>query len=51
MANRCDVEAILDEVARGRTEAFGQIASDFGGAQVTDQALTGIPRGCHDIGA
>ena len=29
MANRCDVEAILDEVARGRTEAFGQIASDY----------------------
>jgi RNA polymerase sigma-70 factor, ECF subfamily len=25
MANRCDVEAILDQVARGRTEAFGQI--------------------------
>jgi len=29
MASRCDVEAVLDEVARGRTEAFGQIASDY----------------------
>ena len=29
MANRCDVEAILDEVARGRTEAFGQIVRDY----------------------
>jgi RNA polymerase sigma-70 factor (ECF subfamily) len=29
MANRCDVEAILDQVARGRTEAFGQIYRDY----------------------
>ncbi len=29
MADRCDVEAVLDEVARGRTEAFGQIVRDY----------------------
>jgi RNA polymerase sigma-70 factor (ECF subfamily) len=29
MGNRPEVEAILDEVARGRTEAFGQIVRDF----------------------
>jgi RNA polymerase sigma-70 factor (ECF subfamily) len=29
MADRCDIEVILDEVARGRTEAFGQIVRDY----------------------
>ena len=29
MGDRAQVEAILDEVARGRTEAFGQIVRDF----------------------
>jgi len=29
MRDRSQVEAILDEVARGRTEAFGQIVRDF----------------------
>jgi RNA polymerase sigma-70 factor (ECF subfamily) len=29
MVDRCDVKAILDEVARGRTEAFGQIVRDY----------------------
>ena len=29
MGDRAQVEAILDEVARGRTEAFGQIVRDY----------------------
>ena len=29
MGDRSDVEAILDEVARGRTEAFGRIVRDY----------------------
>jgi RNA polymerase sigma-70 factor (ECF subfamily) len=29
MGDRSDVEAILEEVARGRTEAFGQIVRDY----------------------
>ena len=29
MRDRSQIEAILDEVARGRTEAFGQIVRDF----------------------
>jgi RNA polymerase sigma-70 factor (ECF subfamily) len=29
MSDRADVDAILDEVARGRTEAFGRIVRDY----------------------
>src|SRR5215471_10165522 len=29
MGDRSDVEAILDEVARGRTEAFGRIVHEY----------------------
>src|SRR5262245_57594613 len=29
MDDRCDISAVLDEVARGKTEAFGQIVRDF----------------------
>ena len=29
MGDGCDVGAILDEVARGRTEAFGRIVRDY----------------------
>jgi RNA polymerase sigma-70 factor (ECF subfamily) len=29
VGDRCDVGAILDEVARGRTEAFGQLVRDY----------------------
>jgi RNA polymerase sigma-70 factor (ECF subfamily) len=29
MSDRCEVDAILDEVVRGRTEAFGQIVRDY----------------------
>jgi RNA polymerase sigma-70 factor (ECF subfamily) len=29
MGDRSDVEAVLDEVARGRTEAFGRIVRDY----------------------
>jgi RNA polymerase sigma-70 factor (ECF subfamily) len=29
MGDRCDIDAILDEVARGRTESFGQLVRDY----------------------
>src|SRR5262245_55631690 len=29
MADRSDIDAVLDEVARGRTEAFGRIVRDY----------------------
>src|SRR5262245_30436735 len=29
MGDRCEVEAILDEVARGRTEAFGRVVREY----------------------